>query len=152
MLYLVFKWLHVLSAIIALGSNITYGFWLARAAQTPQVLVFTLQTIKDIDNRLANRAYGVLLITGLIMVYLGHWALAMSWLIIALVLYVVVGLLGFFAFAPNLRKQINIAETSGVDSQEYRAVAQRSTTLGVLTIIIVVIIVFLMVAKPTLWG
>lgn len=150
MLYLVFKWLHVLSAITALGSNITYGIWMSRAVQTPQVLVYTLQTIKSIDNQLANRAYGVLLITGLIMVYLGHWALFSFWLITALLLYLVVALLGFFVFAPSLRKQINLAETVGVDSQEYRAAARRSTMLGVLTIVIVVIIVFLMVVKPTL--
>lgn len=152
MLYLVFKWLHVLSAITALGSNITYGIWLSRAAQTPQALVYTLQTIRIIDNRLANRAYGVLLITGLIMVYIGRWAITTSWLITALVLYVVVGLLGFFAFAPNMRKQISIAETAGADLQEYWAASQRAAMLGVLTIIIVVIIVFLMVVKPNLWG
>ena len=114
--------------------------------------MYTLQSIRAIDRQLANRGYGVLLITGIIMVYLGRWALTTSWLIVSLVLYVVTGLLGFFAFGPTLRKQIQLAETDGVDSMEYHAVAQHSTLLGVVTVAVVVVIVFLMVTKPHLWG
>jgi uncharacterized membrane protein len=33
MLYLLIKWLHVMAAITALGSNMAYGFWLARASR-----------------------------------------------------------------------------------------------------------------------
>jgi uncharacterized membrane protein len=152
MLYPIFKWLHILAAIAALGSNLTYGFWLSRAARSPGALVYTLQTIRAIDRQLANRGYGVLLVTGIVMVYLGRWALTTSWLIAALVLYVITGLLGFFAFAPTLRKQIQLAETGGLGSEEYQAIARRSTLLGVLTVTVVVVIVFLMVTKPHLWG
>ncbi len=42
MLYLIIKWLHVLLAIVAVGTNITYGVWLARAERSPEVLPFTL--------------------------------------------------------------------------------------------------------------
>jgi uncharacterized membrane protein len=152
MLYLFFKWLHVLAAITALGSNITYGFWMNRAARTPQALVYILQTIKAIDSQLANRAYGALLITGVIMFYLGRWPLTTSWLITAILLYVIVGALGFFFFAPALRKQISVGETSGPQSEEYQAIARRSNLFGVITVVLVVIIVFLMVTKPRFWG
>jgi uncharacterized membrane protein len=152
MLYPIFKWLHILAAIVALGSNITYGFWLSRAAHFPETLVYTLQTIRAIDRQLANRGYIALLITGVVMVYLGHWALTSSWLITALVLYIVTAFLGFIAFAPTLRRQIQLAETGGVDSMEYQATARRSTLLGVVTVAVVVGIVFLMVTKPHLWG
>lgn len=70
MLYLVFKWIHVLSAIAALGSNFTFAIWLASAARNPQALTYTLQTIKLIDERLSNWAYRLLLITGSIIVFL----------------------------------------------------------------------------------
>ncbi|MDD5371034.1 MAG: DUF2269 family protein [Anaerolineaceae bacterium] len=150
--YLIFKWFHVLAAIVALGSNITYGFWLSRSARSPKALIYTLQTIRAIDNKLANPGYGVLLITGIIMAYLGRWALTTSWLIVSLVLYGLTGLLGFFAFGPTLRKQIQYAETGALDSVEYRAIAQRSTLFGVVTVAVVVVIVFLMVTKPHLWG
>jgi uncharacterized membrane protein len=123
-----------------------------RASRTPETLVYTLQTIRTIDNRLANRAYAALLVTGLIMFYLGRWALTTSWLVIAIILYIIVALLGAFGFSPNLRKQISLAETAGPESGEYQAVARRSTIFGVITIVLVVIIVFLMVTKPQFWG
>ena len=37
MSYLLLKWLHVFSAIVAVGANVTYGIWLARAALITRV-------------------------------------------------------------------------------------------------------------------
>jgi uncharacterized membrane protein len=91
MLYLLVKWLHVLAAIAAVGANITYGIWIARASRQPDALPFTLRGIKLIDDRLANPAYGLLLITGLLMVFNVGLSLTTPWLLTALVLYVTVG-------------------------------------------------------------
>jgi uncharacterized membrane protein len=151
MLYNIFKWLHILAAIVALGANATYGLWLARAAQSPESLPFTLKTIRVLDNRMANPAYGMSLLTGLILVYLGQWPLTSSWIIIALVLYVTALLLGIFGYSPTLRRQIELAETAGASSTEYAAVARRGTQLGILLAVIVVTIVLVMVTKPKLW-
>ena len=68
MLYLFVKWLHVLAAITALGSNITYEFWLTRAAREPAVPPFTLRGIKLLDDRIANPACGGVVVIA--MVYL----------------------------------------------------------------------------------
>jgi uncharacterized membrane protein len=68
MLYVLLKWLHVLAAIVAVGSNITYGMWMTHASRNPESLPFTLHGIQLIDDRVANPAYGVLLVTGLLMV------------------------------------------------------------------------------------
>jgi uncharacterized membrane protein len=85
------------------------------------------------------------------MVLVGRLPLTLPWLLVALVLYVLTALLGIFAYAPLLRRQMTLAETSGPASPEYRATAARSLQLGILTIVIVAAIVFLMVVKPTLW-
>jgi hypothetical protein len=61
--YSILKWVHVLMAITALGANITYGLWLSRAARESGHLSFTLRGIKALDDRIANPAYGLLLIT-----------------------------------------------------------------------------------------
>jgi hypothetical protein len=45
--YLLQKWLRVLTAIVAVGSNITYGIWIARASRNADFLPFTLQGIKS---------------------------------------------------------------------------------------------------------
>src|SRR2546428_12935836 len=59
------KFLHVLFAIIAVGTNATYGIWLARAAGAPQATQsHVLRTIKALDDRFANPAYVLLAVTG----------------------------------------------------------------------------------------
>jgi uncharacterized membrane protein len=151
MLYNLFKWLHILAAVTALGANITYGFWLSRAARSPESLVFALNTVKALDRSVANPAYGVSLVTGLILIYLGHWPLASSWIDIGLGLYVLVFLLGLFVYAPAFRRQIQLAETAGAGSPEYAAAARRGSILGAAVTLVVVIIVFVMVTKPQLW-
>jgi uncharacterized membrane protein len=151
-LYLLIKWLHVLSAITAVGANITYGIWIARASQSPDVLPFTLRNIKLIDDRLANPAYGLLLVTGLLMAFVAPLPLTTPWLTTALVLYVIVLLVGLLGYSPTLRRQIQALDSEGFSSPAYSALAGRGTLLGIVLAVLVVIIVFLMVVKPALWG
>jgi uncharacterized membrane protein len=152
MIYLLLKWLHVLSAIVAVGANVTYGIWIGRASRNPEVLPFTLRGIKLIDDRIANPAYGLLLVTGLLMVFAGRLQLTAPWLLTALVLYVFVVALGLLGYTPTLRRQIRILESQGFHSPDYQAQARRGTILGIVVAILVIVIVFLMVVKPALWA
>ena len=70
--YTVVKFFHVLLAIIAVGFNASYGIWIARASKEREHELHVLRGIKILDDRFANPAYGLLLVTGLIMVRLGH--------------------------------------------------------------------------------
>lgn len=148
MLYLILKWLHVLLAIAAIGANITYGVWISRASRKPEVLPFTLRGVKILDDRIANPAYGLLLVTGVALVFVGGWSFTTPWILISLALYVVAVLLGLFGYTPTLRRQIQLAESGSLNSPEYAAVAQRGTILGIILAVVVVAIVFLMVVKP----
>lgn len=152
MLYLILKWLHVLSAIVALGANFTYFIWLTRASRSPDMLLFTLRTVKIVDDRMANPAYGLSLITGLAMVFVSGWSLSTPWILSALVLYVIVALVGALGYTRTLKQQIELAERVGPDSEEYAAVARRGINLGIVLGVLVVTIVYLMVTKPQLWG
>jgi uncharacterized membrane protein len=151
-LYLILKWLHVLLAIAAVGTNMTYAIWINRAAADGAVLPFTLRGVKILDDRVANPSYGLLLVTGLLMAYLGGWSLATPWMLLALVLYVVVVLVGLFGYTPTLREQIRLADVAGPSSADYQTVAKRSTFLGIALAVVVVAITFLMVVKPALWA
>jgi uncharacterized membrane protein len=148
MLYSLLKWIHVLSAITAVGANITYGIWIARASRRPEMLPFTLRGVKLIDDRVANPAYGLLLITGLLMVLTGNLSLTTPWLLTALVLYALLVLVGLLGYTPTLRRQIQSLESEGADSPTYRALARRGTFLGIILAVLAVAIVFLMVVKP----
>ena len=150
MIFLLVKWVHVLSAITAVGANITYGIWIARASREPKVLPFVLRNIHLIDSRVANPCYGLLLLTGLTMAFALPIPLTTPWLLTALVLYVLAALLGIVLYAPVVRQQIRLLETDGFASPGYRAVATRSTVLGALVTLDVIVIVFLMVVKPPL--
>lgn len=149
LLYPILKWLHVLLAITAVGANITYGVWIARSQRDREHLAYVLRTIKFIDDRIANPAYGGLLLTGLAMVFLVSSALLLTpWLLISLVLYAVVIVLGLFMYTPTLRRQIAAAEQGGPDSQDYKIAAGQGRQLGMIIAALVVVIVFLMVVKP----
>jgi uncharacterized membrane protein len=147
--YLVLKFIHIASAITAVGANITYGVWNARIAGDPSHTSFALKGIKFLDDRVANPSYGILFLTGLIMIFVGHWGLTL-WLIVAIVLFVVVAALGFGVFTPLLRNQIRLADAGETASAEFTRLASRSRALGPILGFVVLAILVMMVFKPTL--
>jgi uncharacterized membrane protein len=152
MLYLLLKWLHVLAAVVAVGANVTYGIWIAHASRNPEALSFTLRGIKLIDDRVANPAYGFLLVTGLLTVFVVRLPLTTPWPLTGLVLYILLVLVGLLGYTPTLRRQIQLLESEGFQSPTYQALARRGTMLGAILVFLVFLIVYLMVVKPGLWG
>lgn len=144
------KFAHILLAIVAVGFNASYGIWLARAAREPEHELWALRVIKVLDDRFANPAYALLLVTGLVMVWIGFPRITELWIVLGLILYAVVVIVGLAGYTPTLRRQIAMLETGEADSVAYRALAARGTRLGIFLAIVVIGIVFLMVLKPTL--
>ena len=147
--YLPLKLVHVLSAIVAVGTNVTYFVWLAAMKErAPTQQTFALETIKKLDARLANPAYGVLPLTGVIMVLVSDGlGFTTFWIAVAIGLYVLVGVIAGAFFAPSLRRQTDLASEAG--SPAYEAAARRTRTTGLLTMLPVAGILYLMVMKPT---
>jgi uncharacterized membrane protein len=150
MLYTSLKFLHILLAIVAVGFNASYGIWIARAASQPEHLDHVLRGIKILDDRFANPAYGLLLVTGISMVLVGPWSFTTFWIAAALVLWIITLILGVALYSPTLRNQIAALETAGPNSPEFRSLSSRARILGIVLIIPDVLILFLMVFKPTL--
>lgn len=147
--YLPLKLVHVLSAIVAVGTNVTYLVWLAAMkGRAPTQQTFALDTIKKLDARLANPAYGVLPLTGVIMVLVSDGlGFTTFWIAGAIGLYILVGVIAGAFFAPSLRGQADLAGEAG--SPAYEAAARRTRTTGLLTMLPVAGILYLMVMKPT---
>ncbi len=152
MIFLLVKWIHVLSAIMAVGSNATYGIWMSRARREPAVLPFVLHSIKVIDDRVANPLYVLLLLTGLTMAFMIPIPLNTPWLMTALILYAIATILGMAVFVPIFRRQIRFLDSEGVESPKYRAAAKLGTVMGLIVGLIVLAILFMMVVKPALWA
>ncbi len=150
--YAILKFLHVFLAIAAVGANMTYGVWLSRAARDPKHLAFTLKGVKVLDDRIANPAYALLLVTGIVMLFMRKIMWSTPWLLVGLILYAVLVVLGLLGYTPTLRRQIAVLGTKGPHSPEYRLLAARGMRLGILLAIVVIVIAFLMVTKPALWG
>ncbi len=147
--FVLVKFLHIMLAIIAVGFNASYGIWLARAARDERHLGHVLRGIQFLDDRLANPAYGLLLVTGLAMVWVGEIPITTRWILSALVLWVIALVVGLGVYTPTLRKQIQVLDQKGASSAEYRQLSRRGTIVGIVLAVIVIAIVFLMVVKPT---
>ena len=149
--YLPLKLVHVLSAIVAVGTNVTYFVWLAAMKARPAAeQSFALDTIKKLDSRLANPAYTVLPLTGVIMIIVSDGIeLTTFWILAAIVLYALVGVIAGVFFAPSLRRQTGLVPTDASGSAAYEAASRRTRTTGLLTMLPVAGILYLMVLKPT---
>jgi uncharacterized membrane protein len=148
--FLALKYLHVVFAIAAVGANMTYAVWGALAKRDKQHLGFALRGIKFLDDRVANPAYAGLFVTGLAMVWVGGIDPRAT-------LFVQVGFFGFIAvalvaallYSPTLKRQIATVESDGWDSPAYLALDRRSTILGIVLAVLVLVIVLFMVVKPS---
>ena len=148
-LYTFLKFVHVLLVIIAVGFNASYGIWLARASKEPQHESHVLRGIKVLDDRFANPAYVLILLTGMSMVIVGDLSFTTFWISTALGLYVVVAVMAIGLFTPMLRRRIAMADAGDLDSPEYRRLSKHSGIVGGVLAALVILIVFLMVTKPT---
>jgi uncharacterized membrane protein len=146
--YTLLKFVHVLSAIVAVGFNASYGLWLGRAGNDDRVLPYALSTLRVVDN-VANAFYGLLLVTGLAMVFVGGLDLRVFWIAAALALYVLAVLVGIVLYRPVLARQRAALASGGAASAEFQRTSRQGRTLGIATAVIVLVIVFLMVTKPT---
>jgi Predicted integral membrane protein (DUF2269) len=145
--YTVIKYLHVLLAITAVGSNITYGVWKTLGAREPAHAPFALKGIAFIDRRVANPAYGLLLVTGLVLLAVGQVGFR-GWVIAALILFVLLIVVAIGFYSRVVRQQIQVMDAEGVASATYKRLDSQATTYGIVSLVIALAIVFMMVVKP----
>lgn len=145
--FFLLKTVHILSAIVAVGANATYGFWSVRAKRDPEHLGFALRGIKFIDDRVANPAYGLLFLTGLVMAFT-RYSITTRWIISGIVLFVIIALIAALGYTPTLKRQIELVDAGQAETDAYRSADGRARTLGIVMAVLLVIVVFVMVFKP----
>jgi uncharacterized membrane protein len=129
--YLWLKLVHILAAIVAVGTSVTYFVWLARArTRGSQHDLYVLEGIKTLDSRLANPGYVLMPLTGIAMVLVGDLSFSTFWIATAIVLYVFLGVFGGVLFAPALRRQTEALRVGGSASDDYAEAARRTIVLG----------------------
>jgi len=145
--YGLLKFVHVLLAITAVGSNITYGVWNALAAREPAHAPFALKGIAFIDRRVANPAYGLLLVTGLVLLAVGQWGFR-GWVNAALILFALLIVVALGFYSRVVRQQIQVMDSEGIASAAYKRLDGQATIYGIVSLVIALAIVFTMVVKP----
>ena len=149
-LYEVLKFLHVLLVIVAVGFNASYGIWLGRAANEPEHELHVVRGIKVLDDRFANPAYALILVTGIGMLIAGGISPTTFWIASSLTLYVITALTAILVYSPVLRRQIALLEGGRQSTAEYDAASKKGRAVGIFLAVLVIVIVFMMVTKPTL--
>ena len=98
-------------------------------------------------------AFVLQFLTGAVLVLLiGTKILEQPWLRISIALYIALTTLAVAKFAPLHRRQLALAEQIAAGQQpdeDYAAVASRARLWGIAVTLITVVIVVLMITKPT---
>ncbi len=105
--------------------------------------------MKFLDDRVANPAYLLVVVTGLTMAW-WHWSYSTHWIAAAIVLFVIMLLFGLGVYSPALTRQIETLETDGAQSSAHRSAALFATTFGIAVMVPILTILFLMIFKPNL--
>jgi uncharacterized membrane protein len=147
-LYPWIKTLHILFAIVAVGFNISYGIWQARAAREPEHMGYALRGIKFLDDRVANPSYVGLAVAGVVLVLIGPYEFETLWVAVSIGLYLAMGAVALLLYSPTLKRQIAAYEEQGPASAEFAALGARGRMLGALLGVLVIAIIVLMVVKP----
>lgn len=143
------KFVHVVSAIAAVGTNLTYFVWLRRIRKAPGEDTFVLEGLQELDKKLANPAYIALPVTGVAMVLVADIGFSVFWIAAAIVLYVAMAAFAGVFFSPALRRQVELARTQQTATIAYARAVRRTTTTGAATMVFIALILYLMVLKPS---
>lgn len=122
--YALFKLLHILVAIIALGTSAGLGIVLEFYGDDRTHGTFVLRAINRLVVFVVIPGYVLMLGTGLWLTHLS-WTFKTKWIQVALVLWLA-GAILLAASLVALRKQLVLLETSGPISRRYRQVSALS--------------------------
>ena len=146
MSYIGFKFIHVLIAIIALGTSAALGILLTFFVGHPTHGAFVLRTVRTLLYFVVIPGYVLMLITGMWTAHLGA-LLDASWAEAAMNLWGVGAI--FIAFtAVAVHRQIALFDSAGPSSPLYRRTAMFARLSGAGVGIVILTMVYLMVFKP----
>lgn len=93
MLYLIVKWLHILSSTVLFGTGVGSAFWMfvANRSRSLPAIVFACRTVVLADWLFTTPAVIFQPLSGLFLVHAAAYRLTAPWLIAALILYVFAG-------------------------------------------------------------
>ncbi len=144
--YLFAKFLHILIAILALGTSAGMGIVLELYGDHPSHGTYVLRAIERIEVLFVSPGYILMLATGLWMVHLS-WPLTTTWILAAIVLWII-GLVLLGVSLILLHRQIRLFSVEGPASARYRRMALLGRGFGAGAGFLVIFLLYIMVFKP----
>ena len=151
--YLVVKWLHILSSTILFGTGIGSAFYMFFASRQPDARVahFVVRHVVVADWVFTTTAIIVQPATGLWLAHIAGFPLTGAWILWSIVLYLVAGA----CWLPVVWIQYQMRELARVAAEGNSALPERFhrlfrawVALGIPAFFALVVVFYLMVAKP----
>lgn len=145
--------IHVLGAVVGFGPTFAFAVLGPLAGKSgPQGGVAILESMEAIEKKLVVPVAAVVQpLTGVLMIFragFNHDFFQHKWLVASIGIYVVAFYLAVFVQTPAIVKMIHTAKEGGGGSPEFQKLTKKTSTLGPILTIMLVVIVVLMVWKP----
>lgn len=153
MMYLLLKWVHILSAIILFGTGFGSAFYKFMADRSGELAVIarTNRTVVLADWIFTTPTVILQPISGIALLFLAGHDLSAIWVRYSIALFILAGLCWLPVVVLQYRMR-NIAETALRNGSAlpdvYQTLAKRWTSLGVVAFAAMIAVVGLMVFKP----
>ena len=150
-------WLHISATVIGLGATFAEAIAFQVAMKMdPRVMPYVHRLQRAINQRLANPALLVILITGFYQVSEGNWSMGDAWISATFVIIIALGgLLGAYFIPTDKRLEKQAAEEIAAAgdgqvqfSQGYLDKLRQEGIVGMVSGLLIVAAIFLMVVKP----
>lgn len=155
--YLVAKWLHILSSTVLFGTGIGTAFQMVWAMRTGKVeTIHSVASGVVVADWIFTTPAGIFQpLSGLWLVHLAGYGLSESWLVATYLLYA----LAFCCWAPVVHLQIRIRNLAAEAMHADRSLPAEATrafriwfVLGWPAFAALIVVYWLMIAKPVIWG
>jgi uncharacterized membrane protein len=154
MTYLVVKWLHILSSTLLFGTGLGSAFYMYFTSRTrnPQVIAVVVRQVVIADWLFTTPTVVLQPLTGFYLMHLASFPLTTPWILWSVGLYLLAGA----AWLPVVWMQIRMRDMAKAAAHageelpaQYWRYLQIWVALGVVAFLALVVVFFLMVAKPS---
>jgi uncharacterized membrane protein len=147
---------HIVGVVALVGNIVTAAYWKLRADRTGElrVIAHAADLVSGADRVFTIPGIVLIVVGGTGMVLLGPWRLLQThWLLAAIALFILTGLLYSIVLVPVQRALIVESHRSlneGALNQAYLAASRRWAIWGGVVTLMIALIIVLMVFKPDL--
>lgn len=151
--YLIVKWLHILSSTLLFGTGLGSAFYMFFASLTrdARVVATVVRYVVIADYAFTTPTIIIQPLTGLYLIHLAGFPLSSTWIAVSIALYFLAGA----AWLPVVWMQIKMRDMAVVANASNTPLPPRYwkflkwwVALGIVAFVALVVVFYLMVAKP----